>query len=196
MAACTYSSFFVAEGGRLMSYGNEDNNWVRDVIGVEVTGVLGNVELDANDPAIPTLTLLPSIAGIRISSVSAGIGFNAAVSAAGKGIPWASAADRQLGGRPDRGRPSEMSGWSPSRPTWATPLRPHAMAACSAGAVWKGSACQKLPPLCTRKMVCVSSCLHIVTHSCRACRAAKRPHTAARVGAVSARPSRRQPIGS
>ncbi len=42
----------------------------------------------ADDPLVPTPTLLPSIAGIRISSVSAGLGYTVAVSATGKVYTW------------------------------------------------------------------------------------------------------------
>jgi hypothetical protein len=60
--------------------------WFGGLIGVDATGVLGHGAL--GDPLVPTSMLLSSIAGIRISSVSAGFGFNAAVSAAGKVYTW------------------------------------------------------------------------------------------------------------
>ena len=68
-----------------MSCGTEDDDVVRGVI-EEATGLMGHGEMP--HPLVPTPTLLPSMAGIRISSVSAGFGFNAAVSAAGKVYTW------------------------------------------------------------------------------------------------------------
>ena len=66
---------------------------VEGVEGEYGPGMLGLSELDGEDivaptPTAPTPTPLPSIAGIRISSVSAGCGFNAAVSAAGTVYTW------------------------------------------------------------------------------------------------------------
>ena len=46
---------------------------------------------------VPITTPLPSIAGIRISSVSAGTGFNAAASAAGRVYTWGIGTDGRLG---------------------------------------------------------------------------------------------------
>jgi hypothetical protein len=46
------------------------------------SGSLGQGKLDGEDRVVQTPTPLSSMAGIRISSVSAGCGFNAAVSAA------------------------------------------------------------------------------------------------------------------
>jgi hypothetical protein len=74
VAAGSSRSFFVAQGGRLMSCGTEKN---------VCTGVLGHGELDSEDRVLRTATLLPSTACIRIRSVAAGYGFSAAVSAAG-----------------------------------------------------------------------------------------------------------------
>jgi hypothetical protein len=51
-------------------------------------GALGHGELEGEARMVPTPTLLPSMAGIRISSVSAGDWFNAAVSAAGTVYTW------------------------------------------------------------------------------------------------------------
>ena len=79
MAAFTASSFLVAEGGRLMSCGFEDEG---------TQGMLGHDLLDGEDPVIATPTLLPSVEGIRISSVASGFGFRAAVSAAGTVYTW------------------------------------------------------------------------------------------------------------
>jgi hypothetical protein len=78
-AGATVWSLFVAEGGRLMRCGAEDEN---------KQGMLGHGELETEDRMVPTPTLLPSMTGIRISSVSAGSGFNAAVSAAGTVYSW------------------------------------------------------------------------------------------------------------
>jgi alpha-tubulin suppressor-like RCC1 family protein len=90
VAANNASSFFVAEGGRLMSCGSEM------VYGQP--GVLGNGELDFEEGrVVPIPTLLLSMAGIRISSVSAGYGFIAAVSAAGTVYTWGEGADGRLG---------------------------------------------------------------------------------------------------
>jgi len=89
VAAYTMSSFFVAEGGRLMSCGTEEAEFARQFTCLdEATGLLGHGELDANDPVVTTPTLLPSMARIRVSGISAGIGFNAAVSAAGTVYTW------------------------------------------------------------------------------------------------------------
>ena len=97
VAVFTKSSFFVAEGGRLMSCGTEDDTDVRELFGVKATGVLSRGTLDADNPVVPTPTLLPSMAGIRISSVSAGLGFNVAVSAAGKVYTWGTGIEGSLG---------------------------------------------------------------------------------------------------
>ena len=84
VSAFTKSSFFVAEGGRLMSCGTEDDGYVRDVIGVDSTaGLLGQGQLDKNDVVVPTPNPLPPMAGICVTSVSAGLGVNAAVSTVG-----------------------------------------------------------------------------------------------------------------
>ena len=50
--------------------------------------VLGHGALHGDNPVVPAPTLLPSMAVIRISSVSAGCGFNVAVSGAGKIYTW------------------------------------------------------------------------------------------------------------
>ena len=71
-----------------MSFGREEDDLVEPMFELEATGVLGHGALDADDFVVPTPTLLPSMAGIRISSVSAGFGLNAAVSAAGKVYTW------------------------------------------------------------------------------------------------------------
>ncbi len=73
MAAFADRSFFVAERGRLMSCGSEHLR----------TGMLGLCELEEEERVVPTPTLLPSMAGIRIRSIAAGTVLNAAVSAAG-----------------------------------------------------------------------------------------------------------------
>ena len=83
-------SFFVAKGGRLMSCGTEDDRWLQDVVEVTATGLHGHGALDADDLLVPSPTLLPTIADIRISSVSSGCWFNVAVSAAGKVYTWGS----------------------------------------------------------------------------------------------------------
>jgi hypothetical protein len=67
------SSLFVAEDGRPMSCGVEYEAAPR---------VLGLGELEGEDCAVPTPTLLLSMDGVRVSSVAAGIMFTAAVSAA------------------------------------------------------------------------------------------------------------------
>ncbi len=86
--ACTSSSFFVAEGGRLVSCGTEDDGLVRNGEIQDANGMLGHSELGADDSVVLTNMLLPSMAGIRFSSLSPGLGFNAAVSAAGKVYAW------------------------------------------------------------------------------------------------------------
>ena len=82
------SSFFVAEGGWLMSCGAEDE---------DARGVLGHGELEVEARVVPTPTLLPSMAGIRIVSVAAGYGLSAAVSAAGMVYTWGIGTDGKLG---------------------------------------------------------------------------------------------------
>ena len=62
--------------------------------GEDEPGVLGLGELD-DEAVVTTPTPLPSMAGIRISSVTAGFWFNAAVSATGTVYTW---------GRCDHGR--------------------------------------------------------------------------------------------
>ena len=59
----------------------------------ESTGLLGHGELDVNNPVVPKPTRLLSMAGIRISSVSAGLGFCAAV----KVYTWGVGTDGCLG---------------------------------------------------------------------------------------------------
>ena len=71
MAAYTSSFFFVAAGWRLMSYGTEDD-CVRSEIGVGATSVLRHGKLGVDDLVVPNPTLLPSMASIRISSISSG----------------------------------------------------------------------------------------------------------------------------
>ncbi len=83
-----------------MSCGTEDDAWVM-YIGVEATGVLGHGALDADDSVVPTPTLLPSMADLRISSVSSGGGFSAVVSAAGKVNTWGVGDGGRLGGHGD-----------------------------------------------------------------------------------------------
>ena len=84
--AVDLACFFVADG-RVLSCGTERH----------FPGALGHGELDAEDPVVPTPMLLPSMVGIRISSVSAGVGFNAAVSAAGTLYTWGKSGDGRLG---------------------------------------------------------------------------------------------------
>ena len=60
VAAGWSNSFFVAEGGRLMSCGVEEEGW---------RGVLGHGEIEGGGRMVPTLTPQPSMAGIHISSV-------------------------------------------------------------------------------------------------------------------------------
>ena len=87
-AGLTVCSFFVAEGGRLMSCGAE---------GLYERGLLGHGELKDEARVVPTPTLLPSMAGIRIVSVAAGYGLSAAVSAAGMVYTWGIGTDGKLG---------------------------------------------------------------------------------------------------
>ena len=97
VAARTSSSFFVAEGGRLMSCGTEE---VIDRFDGEervAAGALGRGEIDYDDFIVPTPTLLPSMVGIRMSCVSAGEGFSAAVSVAGNVYTCGDGAEGQLG---------------------------------------------------------------------------------------------------
>ena len=75
---------------------------VEGVEGEYGPGMLGLSELDGEDivaptPTAPTPTPLPSIAGIRISSVSAGCGFNAAISAACTVYTWGEGYKGRLG---------------------------------------------------------------------------------------------------
>jgi alpha-tubulin suppressor-like RCC1 family protein len=83
VAAGFWCSLFVAEGGRLMSCGDVRFG----------QGALGHGCLNV----ISTPTPLPSMAGIRISSVSAGNGFNVGVSASRKVYTWGSGYLGQLG---------------------------------------------------------------------------------------------------
>jgi alpha-tubulin suppressor-like RCC1 family protein len=96
LAARTYCSFFVAEGGQLMSCGTEDDMY-SDVHGGVNEGVLGHGDLNDDDFVLKTPSLLPSMADIRITCVSAGEGFNAAVSAAGDVYTWGVGEKGQLG---------------------------------------------------------------------------------------------------
>ena len=86
MAAGVACSFFVSEGGRLLSCGDERY----------VAGVLGLGELDG-EAVVTTPTLLPSMAGIRTSSVTAGYMFNSAVLAAGTVYTWGIGDEGRLG---------------------------------------------------------------------------------------------------
>jgi hypothetical protein len=82
VVAGTASSFFISRG-RLMSCGVEEK------IGAWYTQpVLGHCELDGEHPVVETHTLLPSMAEIRISSISARVASSAAVSAAGTVYTW------------------------------------------------------------------------------------------------------------
>ena len=91
VAARTSSSFFVEEGGRLMSCGTE---YEEERV---AAGVLGHGCLDNAKFIVPTPTLLPAITEIRFSSVSAGEGFNAAVSSSGNVYTWGEGEFGQLG---------------------------------------------------------------------------------------------------
>ena len=95
VAARTYSSFFVAEGGRLISCGAEDD--YDDEEGRINAGILGHGELNDDDFIVKTPTLLPSMADTRITCVCTGEGFNAAVSAAGDVYTWGDGQKGQLG---------------------------------------------------------------------------------------------------
>ncbi len=88
MAAGLSSSVFVAEGGRHVSCGDEQEN---------EPGVLGHGELEGEDRMVQTPTLLPCRAGIRISSVSVCLGFGAAILAAGKIYTWGKGVHGYLG---------------------------------------------------------------------------------------------------
>jgi hypothetical protein len=96
VAAGCAISFFVAEGGRLMSCGAE---------GEEDQGMLGHGELEGEDRLVPTPTLLQSMAGIRISSVAAGGRFSAAVSATATVYTWGYGSDGCLGHGDEEGLP-------------------------------------------------------------------------------------------
>ena len=85
VAVGTGCSFFVANG-RLMGCGAEFQ-----------PGMLGHGALDGEDRVVRTPTLLPSMVGILISSVSAGCDLNAAVSAAGTVYTWGVGGGRFLG---------------------------------------------------------------------------------------------------
>jgi hypothetical protein len=110
VAARTSSSFFVAEGGRVMSCGTEEV--VDQFLGEErlAVGVLGHGfledELDEDDDDADTVdtqfivsapTLLSSMVGIRVSGVFAGEGFGVAVSVAGNVYTWGDCEVGQLG---------------------------------------------------------------------------------------------------
>ena len=95
VAAYTSSSFFVAEGGRLMSCGTEDD--VYDNQERVAAGVLGHGALDFAEFSVSTPMLLSSMAGIRINCVSAGEGFSAVVSAAGHVYTWGEGEAGKLG---------------------------------------------------------------------------------------------------
>ena len=95
LAARTSSSFFVAEGGHLMCCGTEDA--VYDEEERVAAGVLGHGDINGDNFIVKTPTCLPSTTGIRISCVSAGLGFSAAVSAAGNVYTWGEGDEGQLG---------------------------------------------------------------------------------------------------
>lgn len=86
-------SFFVAEGGKLMSCGRgavysdaEDS-----------VGMLGLDELDGENLVVHTPTLMPSMAAICITSVACGSEFNSAVSVAGTVYTWGQGHNGRLG---------------------------------------------------------------------------------------------------
>jgi len=83
VAACSKGAFFAADGGRLMGY------------------VTSHHELPPTMARTPTL--LPSMAGIHIRGVSSGLGFSAAVSAAGHVYTWGSGTTGRLGHGDDQG---------------------------------------------------------------------------------------------
>ena len=60
-------------------------------------GLLGHGELDAEHRVVPTPTLLPTMAEVRICGLAARDGFGAVVSAEGKVYTWGSGADGRLG---------------------------------------------------------------------------------------------------
>jgi hypothetical protein len=95
LAVRTSSSFFVADGGRLMSCGTEDDEYDKEER--VAAGVLGHGALNDVDFSVSTPMLLPSMVGIRINSVSAGEGFGVAVSAAGNVYTWGEGDNGQLG---------------------------------------------------------------------------------------------------
>lgn len=84
VAAGRYSSFFVAEGGKLMSGGWEWHD-----------AILGQFSVRRNVGAPPTQ--LPSMEGIRIVNINHGGAFCAAVSAAGAVYTWGLGTKGQLG---------------------------------------------------------------------------------------------------
>ena len=97
--SATVCSFFVAEGGRLMRCGAIGAIANATITAISTTAAAGIAEDDKDGDTfmLPTPTLLPSMAGIRISCVSAGYGFVAAVSVAGRVYTWGDGDQGQLG---------------------------------------------------------------------------------------------------
>ena len=126
VAAGISSSFFLAEGDRLMSCGVE---------GTGMRGALGHGELDGVDQTsedldvqermVHTPTSLPSTAFLRIASVSAGSGFNAAVSVAGMVYTWGTGDHGCLGH-------GDLDGYSPA-PKQVQALARHRVLSVSTG---------------------------------------------------------------